>query len=67
LGVSVSPWPLVAEDILSGRLIAPFGFIESGLSYVVLKRRKQNRKAALFCGWLKKAADEYSGSGVSQP
>lgn len=67
LGVSVAPWPLVAEDILAGRLIAPFGFIESGLSYVVLRRRKQNRKAALFCEWLKKAANEYIGSGLSQP
>ncbi len=65
LGVSVSPWPLVAEDILSGRLIAPCGFIDSGLSYVVLRRQKQNRKALLFCEWLKKSADEYIVSSLS--
>ncbi len=62
LGVSISPWPLVAEDIASGRLIAPFGFIESGLSYVALRRRKQNRKASLFCDWLKTTAEEYAVS-----
>ncbi|NDL62959.1 LysR substrate-binding domain-containing protein [Acerihabitans arboris] len=67
LGVSVSPWPLVAEDVTSGRLIAPCGFIESGLNYVALRRRKQNRKATLFCDWLKTAAEEYRASDRSSP
>ena len=67
LGVAVAPWPLVADDVTTGRLIAPFGFIESGLSYVALRRQKQNRKAALFCGWLKKAAEQYAASNLAQP
>ncbi len=64
LGVSVSPWPLVADDIAAGRLIAPFGFIKSGLSYVALRRLKQNRKASLFCDWLKRAAQEYAADPI---
>ncbi|HEY0211446.1 LysR substrate-binding domain-containing protein [Acerihabitans sp.] len=67
LGVSISPWPLVAEDVASGRLIAPFGFIDSGLDYVALRRRKQNRKADIFCRWLETAAQEYVASMRSRP
>jgi LysR family glycine cleavage system transcriptional activator len=60
LGVAIAPWPLVADDVASGRLIAPQGFIESGLSYVTLRRKKQNRKADIFCAWLKSAAEAYA-------
>jgi len=67
LGMAVAPWPLVAEDVSAGRLLAPFGFIASGMDYVLLKRRKPNRKASLFGAWLQQAANEYQASPVSQP
>ncbi|KQN52318.1 LysR family transcriptional regulator [Serratia sp. Leaf50] len=67
LGVAIAPWPLVAEDVKAGRLQAPCGFIESGLSYVALRRQKQNRKADIFCRWLQAVAAEYAASPLSQP
>jgi LysR family glycine cleavage system transcriptional activator len=56
LGACVAPWPLVADDVAAGRLVAPFGFRPSGLAYVALRRRRRNRKAELFCAWLADAA-----------
>jgi len=52
LGVCIAPWPLVADDVISGRLAAPNGFIDSGQSYVVMRRARQHRKSSLFCEWL---------------
>lgn len=66
LGVAIAPWPLVVDDVLTGRLIAPHGFIQSGLGYVALKRQKPNRKADIFCQWLKTVAQEYQSSRISQ-
>lgn len=60
LGVCIAPWPLVADDIAAGRLMAPFGFIESGQDYVALRRRRRNKKAATFCHWLQDAAEEFT-------
>ncbi|KAB7896799.1 LysR family transcriptional regulator [Rouxiella sp. S1S-2] len=66
LGVAIAPWPLVADDVKTGRLQAPSGFIESGLSYVALRRQKPNRKADIFCRWLQAVAVEYADSPLSQ-
>ncbi len=52
LGVAIAPWPLVADDIRSGRLVAPRGFIEGGKSYVAMRRSRTQKKSALFCDWL---------------
>lgn len=59
LGVSAAPWPYVADDIAAGRLVAPFGFIESGHDYVALRRSRRNRKASLFCEWLSAEARHF--------
>ena len=50
LGVGIASHPLIEEDLLSGRLVAPFGFIPSGRSYCVLhaKALADNRKIAAF-------------------
>jgi LysR family transcriptional regulator, glycine cleavage system transcriptional activator len=58
LGVCVAPLHLVSSDVISGRLLAPLGFIESGYRYIVRHRRPENKKAARFCAWLKHEAVE---------
>lgn len=59
LGICVAPWPYVVDDIRSGRLIAPFGFLESGHEYVALRRSRRNRKSTLFCEWLRSEAESF--------
>ncbi|RUM99298.1 LysR family transcriptional regulator [Pseudaminobacter arsenicus] len=59
LGVCIAPWPLVADDIHAGRLVAPYGFIESGMDYVAIRRTRPHRKSALFCEWLKEEARQF--------
>lgn len=67
LGVCVAPWPLVADDIRAGRLIAPLGFISSGQDYVALTRRsRKHPKSALFCDWLQSEARQFDGSPPGQ-
>jgi LysR family glycine cleavage system transcriptional activator len=51
LGAALAPWPLVIDDIGAGRLVAPFGFVPSGLSYVAVRRARRSRKAEAFCVW----------------
>jgi LysR family transcriptional regulator, glycine cleavage system transcriptional activator len=54
LGAAIGSYPLVADDIKSGRLIAPFGFILSGHSYVLLQQSTPlEAKEIEFQQWLK--------------
>jgi DNA-binding transcriptional LysR family regulator len=62
LGVCIAPWPLVIDDIIAGRLLAPFGFVPSGQSYVAVRRPRQNRAAQAFCTWLME-----EGKATEQP
>jgi len=55
LGAAIVPWHLVAEDVACGRLIAPFGFLESDYRYVVRVGRPGRRKTEHFVEWLKEA------------
>jgi len=59
LGVCIAPWPLVADDIRSGRLVAPLGFVGSGQHYVAMRRQRQHRKSAAFCDWLGEEAEAF--------
>lgn len=56
LGICIAPWHLVVEDIRAGRLVAPFGFVESSYRYVATGRREANRKLQRFCDWLAQQA-----------
>lgn len=67
LGVCAAPWPYVADDIKAHRLVAPFGFIDSGHSYVALRRSRRNRKASLFCDWLQAEAEHFQQSDPAEP
>lgn len=63
LGVCVSPWHLVADDVRSRRLLAPCGFRLSGYAYVATWRRR-SRKTDRFCAWL---ADEAQAIATPPP
>jgi LysR family glycine cleavage system transcriptional activator len=54
LGIGIASFPLVENDLKSGRLIAPFGFVPSGSSYCVLHARQaaNNAKIAAFRAWI---------------
>jgi LysR family transcriptional regulator, glycine cleavage system transcriptional activator len=62
LGLCVAPWHLVSDDVRAGRLIAPFGFKESGYQYVAKRRRSTdqpaNNRLDEFCDWLAQQARE---------
>lgn len=54
LGVAVAPEPLAADDIETGRLVAPFGFIDTGRSYTLLSTKAMAGRAdiAAFRDWI---------------
>ena len=58
LGVCVAPWPAVVDSLKAGRLVAPFGFHPSGKQYVVLTRKRPNRKVMIFCDWLREEVEQ---------
>ncbi|MDD0812907.1 LysR substrate-binding domain-containing protein [Curvibacter sp. RS43] len=60
LGIALAPWHLVADDILAGRLVAPFGFCSSGLHYVAKCRQQRNLRLDLFCDWLQAQAAQFT-------
>lgn len=54
LGVAIGPWHLVQDDIRSGLLTAPNGFIEDGSGYMLLSARKPQNGTLedAFGAWL---------------
>jgi DNA-binding transcriptional LysR family regulator len=54
LGVAVGSYPLVKDEIASGRLVAPFGFVVSPSSYYLLhpKSTPSSAKIAAFTAWI---------------
>ncbi|MEO6339778.1 MAG: LysR substrate-binding domain-containing protein [Caulobacteraceae bacterium] len=53
LGVAVAPWPLVAPDVLAGRLVAPMGFTRKAGDFVLLRLKSaRGRLAIRFRDWL---------------
>jgi DNA-binding transcriptional LysR family regulator len=67
LGACVVPLHLVAADLKTGRLIAPFGFIESGYRYIARQQRLQNKKSIRFCTWLQREVAKDDASDNSKP
>lgn len=58
LGICVAPWHLIIEEVRSGRLVAPFGFEESGYQYVAKYQNRREERLMQLCTWLKKQAQE---------
>ena len=55
LGVAIAPQPLVSEDIASGRLAAPWGFVEARGRWVLCTRRNEgDTRIVLLAEWLRR-------------
>jgi len=52
LGFCLSPKHLVESDIASGRLVAPFGFTETGYTYIVRTHGQHKTTCQTFIDWL---------------
>jgi DNA-binding transcriptional LysR family regulator len=54
LGAAIGSYPLVVDDLKRGNLIAPFGFLLSGNSYILLdqKRTPGNDLEKKFINWI---------------
>lgn len=53
LGVAIAPEHLVRSDMANGRLIAPWGFIETSAKLVLLTRKNQHtQRAQALAQWL---------------
>lgn len=53
LGVAIAPEHLVRSDIANGRLIAPWGFVETAAKLVLLTRKNQHsQRAQQLAQWL---------------
>ena len=54
LGVAIAPQPLVSADVDSGRLLAPWGFVEAPGRWVLCSRRNEaDARIALLAEWLR--------------
>ena len=51
-GAALLPWPLVAEDVLAGRLVAPYGFVPDGGAFVLSGAGTGSRALKAFRLWL---------------
>ena len=53
--MAIAPQPLVSEDLDSGRLLAPWGFVEAPGRWVLCCRRNDEADArvALLAEWLR--------------
>jgi LysR family glycine cleavage system transcriptional activator len=60
LGVAIGSYPLVQQDLESGRLVAPLGFMASGNSYCLLRPRQTPNleKSTAFRAWIKAQAQK---------
>jgi len=53
LGIAIAPEPLVADDLASGRLIAPWGFVATPASWVLCAdARNTDPRIDALAGWL---------------
>lgn len=58
LGVAIAPQLLVEKEILSGRIIAPFGFVYCDYSFYALTRKKADAECVQVVEWLQAEAQQ---------
>lgn len=57
LGIAIAPQILVEKEILNGRIIAPFGFIECDYNfYAIVRKNSANSAVMNIVNWLQNAA-----------
>ncbi len=55
LGVAIAPQPLVADDLAAGRLVAPWGFVETDARLALwVASRRGERRAERLADWLRR-------------
>ncbi len=53
LGVAIMSWPLVAEDVAEGRLVAPYGFRRAESAFALMTAPAgESRSLSFFRNWL---------------
>jgi DNA-binding transcriptional LysR family regulator len=58
LGVAIAPQPLVSEDLNSGRLVAPWGFVEAPGRWGLCARRSEtDARIVRLAEWLRRELD----------
>ncbi len=63
LGIAIAPEPLVREDIAAGRLIAPWGFVETEAHWVLCTRRGYaDPRVQELAAWMTHALAAHAGS-----
>lgn len=56
LGIAIAPEPLVADDLANGRLIAPWGFVDTDAQWVLCaSRRRDDPRIARLAEWMRSA------------
>ena len=53
LGVAIAPQQLVAEDLASGRLAAPWGFVDTDAHWCLCSRSGADARLDALAGWLR--------------
>jgi DNA-binding transcriptional LysR family regulator len=54
LGVAIAPAPLVADDLSSGRLLAPWGFRPTAAAWILARsRRSADHRTTTLADWLR--------------
>ena len=54
LGVAIAPQQLVADDLAAGRLVAPWGFVETSACLALwVPARRLDKRAQLLAAWLR--------------
>lgn len=66
LGVSMASMMMVEEELASGQLVAPFGFVRDGSGYFLLSARstEESRKCRVFRQWLELQAQASVAQGL---
>ena len=64
LGVAIAPQQLVADDLAAGRLLAPWGFVETSARLALwVPTRRMDRRAAQLANWLRKELSDAGAAG----
>ena len=66
LGIAIAPEPLVADDIATGRLLAPWGFVETDAQWVLCApKRAANPRIEPLADWLRNSLQTRLPAGSS--
>jgi DNA-binding transcriptional LysR family regulator len=67
LGTAIGSLPLVFDDLVAGRLVAPMGMAATGCDYVMMTLEDPARDPRIrhFADWLRGEADKMEMAGVS--